>query len=1358
MIALSIARPAAVALALAAALVLGPSAVASAATPLRTFDSRARDSGPVASGARRARAELERRLGDEDVVTTDRVSGAARLVARTDGALTGRSARDPADVALDYVRTQTAVFGLDGNDLGALRRTHRYRSADGVTHLAYVQTDRGIAAYDNVLYANVDRHGRLLNVGGAAVSAPRVRSITPRLGAAAALGAAKQEVGGPLGAPRARGGRGPERPTAFSNGDTARLVLFGDGSTTRLAWRVQVTGAHGFVYELVLDASSGRLLRRRSLTEFAAAHVYRNFPGAASGGTSELVNLAADPSWLSQSAGNTKLSGNNAHAYVDFDTLDVDVGGLNGPTAGDLEVPASAGDWDHPVVPFTVSGQACPAPGCTWNSNTTSTRTTNRNQAATQLFYLVNAFHDHLRDPPIGFTHAAGNFELVDSDGAGPGEGGDPVMAETDNYLNPDPPATKSTNNANMTTPPDGSPPRLQMFLFTNPSLNSADTADVVYHEYAHGLTNRSVGSGVGLDAAQSRAMGEAWSDWYALDFLETQGVRPDTGANGEMTIGAYLVAGGFRNQGADCPVGAAAPECPGTGPGNRGGYTLGDLGSVESTGFEVHSDGEIWLETLWDLRRQLGAANAERLVTSALRLSPNNPSMLEERDAILLADQTAGGADYETLWSVFAARGMGFSASTTSSAATTAVEAFDLPPRLLHESTTVTDPAPGGDGDDVAEPGETVSLSERLRNPHATATTTISGLLGTSTPGVTVDQPNATWPDIGAGMSAPNLPPPYRVTIPANASCDSTVQLSLAMTTNVGGGFAIPLQVPVGRKSSSDVPKVIPSTSAGVDSTVTFAGAGPVDDLEVRISRLAHTWVGDLVVRLTNPAGTKTVTLMDRPGAGTFGASGDDLVDLVLDDDAATPIENIPPTNPAGGYTGRFRPDQPLSVFDGDDRQGAWTLTVIDEYPAEDSGTLAGWGVRPAGGLCPNRAPQAVDDADSVASNQVLHGLSVLANDSDPDGDALTAIKETDPAHGTVALASDGTFTYTPQNGFRGSDSFSYRARDGGTPPLSSAQPAVVRITVGNRPPAAADDAYTVVSGAMLGGASVLANDSDPNGDALSATLTSGTAHGMVALAADGTFTYIPDAGFTGRDAFTYSASDGTESSAVATATITVVAGPSAPAPPLAPPPPPSPAPAARAPAKLEVRRAGVRAGRLDVLAQITARATGRVTVSYRSSRATTRLTVPIAAGKIRVARALPASQRRKPTGIVTLTYDGSTAVQPDSLTLRAAGRKAGLVRRTSRIDGRGRLLVAGSISPRARGVVRIRFGYTMAGGSIAVVDYSAKITRGAWSLAAPLVPAAARAGGQLSIQYTGYEPLGIRGEQLAKAVSPAG
>jgi hypothetical protein len=185
-------------------------------------------------------------------------------------------------------------------------------------------------------------------------------------------------------------------------------------------------------------------------------------------------------------------------------------------------------------------------------------------------------------------------------------------------------------------------------------------------------------------------------------------------------------------------------------------------------------------------------------------------------------------------------------------------------------------------------------------------------------------------------------------------------------------------------------------------------------------------------------------------------------------------------------------------------------------------------------------------------------------------------------------------------------------------------------------------------------------------------------------------------------------------------------------------------------------VLRAGVRSGRLDVLARITARAGGDIAVSYRSSGRTTRFTVPISRGEIRISRLLPAAQRRKSTGIVTLAYGGGATVQPDDVTLRAASGKALLVRRTTRIDSDGRLLVSGSITQRARGVVRIRLGYVAAGGSVEFLHLRAQISRGGWSLAAQLPREAARAGGQLSIQFTGYEPRLIRGEQLAKAVTP--
>ena len=194
-----------------------------------------------------------------------------------------------------------------------------------------------------------------------------------------------------------------------------------------------------------------------------------------------------------------------------------------------------------------------------------------------------------------------------------------------------------------------------------------------------------------------------------------------------------------------------------------------------------------------------------------------------------------------------------------------------------------------------------------------------------------------------------------------------------------------------------------------------------------------------------------------------------------------------------------------------------------------------------------------------------------------------------------------------------------------------------------------------------------------------------------------------------------------------------------------------------AASPAKLQVLRAGVRGGKLDVFARITGRATGAVQVSYRSSGVTTRFSAPIAAGTIRIARRLPASQRRKTTGILTLTYKGNAHVRGDVIRLRAASGKADLTRRLTLIDDRGRLRVSGTITGRARGVVRIRLEHTAVDGDVEFLNYTAPIEHGTWSLSTSTLPAAvARTGGQLSIQFTGYEPRLIRGEQLAKAVTP--
>jgi hypothetical protein len=177
--------------------------------------------------------------------------------------------------------------------------------------------------------------------------------------------------------------------------------------------------------------------------------------------------------------------------------------------------------------------------------------------------------------------------------------------------------------------------------------------------------------------------MGEAWSDWYAMDFLVGQGQFVDTPADGDLRIGQYVGAGEdlIRTQPMDCPVGSTSPKCPGTPGAGPGGYTYGDFGKIIGQA-EVHADGEIWGETLWDLRTALGQTTTEGLVTRAMELSPSNPSYLDERNAILQADLVDnGGKNHDAIWSVFAHRGMGFFAAAIDGDDLAPAEDFSTPP-----------------------------------------------------------------------------------------------------------------------------------------------------------------------------------------------------------------------------------------------------------------------------------------------------------------------------------------------------------------------------------------------------------------------------------------------------------------------------------------------------------------------------------------------------------------------------------------------------------------------------------------------------------------------------------------------------
>jgi hypothetical protein len=175
-----------------------------------------------------------------------------------------------------------------------------------------------------------------------------------------------------------------------------------------------------------------------------------------------------------------------------------------------------------------------------------------------------------------------------------------------------------------------------------------------------------------------------------------------------------------------------------------------------------------------------------------------------------------------------------------------------------------------------------------------------------------------------------------------------------------------------------------------------------------------------------------------------------------------------------------------------------------------------------------------------------------VLSNDTDPDPDTTlnaVLVSTVPPAAGNLALNPNGSFTYTPTLNFSGSASFTYRARDNGSPVLTSA-PATVTINVAavNDAPVANADAFDANVGIPLtvDPPGVLANDTDVEGNAVTAQLVSSVAAptGTLTLAPTGGFTYTPAAGFTGAATFTYRARDNgspAAQSAPATATITV-------------------------------------------------------------------------------------------------------------------------------------------------------------------------------------------------------------------------
>jgi len=186
------------------------------------------------------------------------------------------------------------------------------------------------------------------------------------------------------------------------------------------------------------------------------------------------------------------------------------------------------------------------------------------------------------------------------------------------------------------------------------------------------------------------------------------------------------------------------------------------------------------------------------------------------------------------------------------------------------------------------------------------------------------------------------------------------------------------------------------------------------------------------------------------------------------------------------------------------------------------------------------NRALSALEIQEMYSAVIDQSFAGVLANDTDLDGDTLTATLVQTTTNGTLTLQDNGKFKYVPNASYSGNDNFIYKAYDG---TYSSAN-TTASISV-STPPTAANDSYSLNEGAALivdAVAGVLSNDTDAESDVLTAVKLTEPTNGTLTFNADGSFTYTHDGGASTSDSFTYKANDGIGNSNTATVTFTIV------------------------------------------------------------------------------------------------------------------------------------------------------------------------------------------------------------------------
>lgn len=610
--------------------------------------------------------------------------GTPSSILRHGAALTAARPGSPVTAARAWLREHRGVFGWTAAEVGALTvEKDLAQPGNGPRTVLFHQLFDGLHGHSlgGSLVVGLDASNRVLTVRANVVRVPDATGSWS-LDAADALAVAS---GRPASRALARKGewfrfaRG-----AFAADHYVRKVAFpqGDGPARR-AWEVFFVKRLTEGYRTLIDASTGTVLYRFQLVRSEAPEglVFDTYPGAPRGGQQVMRSFAGDPAaspegWLTPIPGLPALPttfGNNASTATNWAVFLVPDGpGQIRPIAPDGVFAYEFTDAWHtsecganPIS--TLEGS--PAAG----APDTPTYALDAEAAVTNLFYHHNVMHDYFYK--LGFIEEAGAMQMSNFGKTGAELENDPLLGLAQaGGVTGDAPAYLGRDNAYMFPWPDGLPSWSGMFVWetvpgaiTVPCVDGDFATDVIYHEYAHGVTNRWVGAEFGnLETQHGGSMGESWSDFYALHYLHEHGFET------RDELGWYVTPspnGGIRNYSlGDVPL------------------TFADIG-YDVSNEEVHSDGEIWNGVLWDLRstmkqaRKGGAAYLAQIVADAMPISGPLPSMLNMRDAILAADVArTKGANQALLWSVFARHGMGRSAMAKSGFDVNPIPAFDHP------------------------------------------------------------------------------------------------------------------------------------------------------------------------------------------------------------------------------------------------------------------------------------------------------------------------------------------------------------------------------------------------------------------------------------------------------------------------------------------------------------------------------------------------------------------------------------------------------------------------------------------------------------------------------------------------------